>query len=306
MRVMLILAALAVATESHATDAIALRDDFVAAQVRPPDDDIVFQYFTYWRNRNPNGVIELLSAGGVRLTVRRDALMRAALDGPGLYDRSELRESPAVQLPGGSAVWYRFSMRVPAEFPKNDTRFVAAQLKTSYRGFNDASPVFAIRFENRQLFATVEQSYDRRRDGDPRPAANGACPPGHGLAAFDGDDAPQLRVLLAKDASGLPPRRLRHYVVCTPATVVEHPAPLPGIGERPIDFLVFIKTGPAGRIELYADGKLTGVASGPFGDGDPRVKQYFKIGPYRDKADEPAALEFTHFRRGASRAEVSD
>jgi hypothetical protein len=303
---MVLLAALAATTEAYAADQVVLRDDFTTARFAQPTGDVEFAALTYLRDRNPNGLIEVLAGGGVRLTVKKDAYRLAKRGEGDLYDRAELREAKGAQLPAGSAVWYRFSMRVPPEFPRSDTRLVAAQLKASYAGFDDVSPAFAIRIENRQIFATVEQSYDRRRDGATLPADRGACPAGHALAAAHGADSPQLRVLLAADGKGPPPRHRPLYAVCARGAIVENPQPLPIITERPIEFLIFIRTGSAGRVELYADGRLSGVATGRFGDGDPGTKQYFKIGPYRDKADEPAALEFTGFRRGVSRQEVSD
>jgi hypothetical protein len=81
---------------------------------------------------------------------------------------------------------------------------------------------------------------------------------------------------------------------------------LPAVGNGWMELTLFIRTGRAGRVELHADGRPVAAVTGALGDANPRERQYFKIGPYRNKAAEPAAMEFARFRRGAVRADLDD
>ena len=292
---------------ASALEAGGLRDDFRPPVVMQPSGDLVFDGLVYWRNRNPNGEIDWdgSTPGVVRLGVRKGAYEAATAGGGAVADRSELREANARQQPSGTPVWYRFGLRIPADFPDTPNRFVAAQMKAPFADVDAASPVLAIRVENRRLFATVEQSYDAAANAPPIPVVDGRCPTGTALASrHDSAEYPQIRVLLATSPDGLPPRRLSEYVVCTPVAQVETFGPLPAVGDGWIELTLFIQTGRQGRIELYADGRPVAAVTGALGDANPRERQYFKIGPYRNKAAEPAALEFRRFRRGATQPDL--
>lgn len=292
---------------ASALEAGGLRDDFRPPIVTQPSGDLVFDGLVYWRNRNPNGEIDWTGSGPgvVRLGVRKGAFEGATAGGGAVADRSELREANARQLPSGTPVWYRFGLRVPADFPDTPNRFVAAQMKAPFADVDAASPVLAIRIENRRLFATVEQSYDAAADPPPVPPVDGRCPAGTALASrHDSPEYPQIRVLLATSPDGLPPRRSSEYVVCTPGAQVETFEKLPAVDDGWIELTLFIRTGRQGRIELYAAGRPVASVTGALGDANPRERQYFKIGPYRNKAAEPAAIEFRRFRRGATRADL--
>jgi hypothetical protein len=299
--------AVALASTATALDDRTLREDFRPPTVTRPSGDVVFDGLVYWRNRNPNGEIDWTGAGpgAVRLGVRKGAFEGATAGGGAVADRSELREANARQLPSGTPVWYRFALRVPPDFPDTANRFVAAQMKAPFADVDASSPVFALRIENRRLFATVEQSYDAATDPPPVPAVDGRCPAGTALASrHDSPEYPQIRVLLATGPDGLPPRRTSEYVVCTPGARVETFGELPILGDGWMELTVFIHTGREGRIELHADGRPIAIAIGALGDANPRERQYLKIGPYRNKAVEPAAIEFTRFRRGEARPDL--
>lgn len=296
--------AVSLASAATALDDRTIREDFRTPIVTRPSGDIVFDGLVYWRNRNPNGEIDWTGAGpgAVRLGVRKGAYEEATAGGSAVADRSELRETNSRQLPSGTPVWYRFSLRVPPDFPDTANRFVTAQMKAPFADVDAASPVFALRIENRRLFATVEQSYDAATDRPPVPAVEGRCPAGTALASrHDSPEYPQVRVLLATGPDGLPPRRRSEYVVCAPGSRVETFGPLPAVGDGWMDLTVFIRTGRDGRIELHADGRPVATVVGALGDANPRERQYFKIGPYRNKAAEPATIEFRRFRRAATR-----
>lgn len=263
--------------------------------------DVVFGGLTWRRNNNPNGEQSPIEGGGLRLTVRKGAY-EAARNGEGhLHDRSEMRESRDRYLPPGTPVWYAVSMRATPDVPRSPGRLVIMQLKTPYAGHEDASPALALRLEDRRLFATVEQLLLPGQAKRLVPAVDGRCPPGMALASpHVGSDTPQLRVLLAVEATGLPAHRLPQYRMCTPFVSVVPGAPIPPLGMDWIDVRVFVQTGLAGRIELWANGVHIASAVGPFGDADPKGQQYFKFGPYRDKAKETLSLDFARFRRAGS------
>ena len=299
--------AVSLASAATALDDRTIREDFRTPIVTRPSGDIVFDGLVYWRNRNPNGEIHWTGdePGVVRLGVRKGAFEKATAGGGAVADRSELREANARQLPSGTPVWYRFALRVPPDFPDTSNRFVAAQMKAPFAGVDAASPVFALRVENRRLFASVEQSYDAATDPPPVSAVDGRCPARMALASrHDSPEYPQIRVLLATGPAGLPPHRAGEYVVCTPGARVEIFGKLPAVGNGWMELTVFIRTGRDGRIELHADGRPIATVTGALGDANPWERQYFKIGPYRNKAAEPAAIEFTRFRRGGTRADL--
>lgn len=114
-----------------------------------------FHPLTFERDANPNGLSpEVRYADGgsaVTLAVRAGAYPFATRGEPGKCDRCELRDPV---LPMAVESWHAFSMRIPADFPKVDARFVAAQIKsTEYE-----RPIFALRIRKRTLFATVHRA----------------------------------------------------------------------------------------------------------------------------------------------------
>jgi len=269
--------------------------------------DVVFGGLTWRRDNNPNGELEPVAGGGLRLTVRRGAYETAKSGEGHLYDRSEMRESRDRYLPPGTPVWYAVSMRAPPDLPRSQGRLVVMQLKAPYAGHDDASPAFALRLEDRHLFATVEQLMLPGQAEHLVPAVDGHCPTGMALAAQHTDsDTPQLRVLLAVDGDGLPAHRKPQFRVCTPFVTVQSGAPLPPLDTGWIDVRVFVQAGTAGRVGLWLNGTHVASASGPFGDADPKGQQYFKFGPYRDKADETLSLDFARFRRAEAPDRLDD
>jgi hypothetical protein len=269
--------------------------------------DVVFGGLTWRRDNNPNGELGPADGGGLRLTVRKGAY-ETARNGEGhLHDRSEMRESRARYLPPGTPVWYAVSIRATPDLPRSPGRLVILQLKTPYAGHEDASPALALRLEDRRLFATVEQLLLPGQADRLVPAVDGRCPPGMALASpHVGSDTPQIRVLLAVEATGLPSHRVPQYRMCTPFVTLVPGVPLPPLGMDWTDVRVFTQTGLAGKVELWVNGVYIASATGPFGDADPKGQQYFKFGPYRDKAEETLSLDFARFRRAGSAEGLGD
>jgi len=125
--------------------------------------DIVYGPMTFFRNRNPNGLLPELHPepdGGppsLRLAVARDAYPNATEGDPEKNDRCELRDS---KLPLGTPVWYSFEMRAAPEFPVADARCVCAQIKAPYYDADGGSPLFALRIDRGRYLATIEHLYE--------------------------------------------------------------------------------------------------------------------------------------------------
>lgn len=263
-----------------------------------------FAGLSYRGDNNPGGEFSLVP-GGIRLTVRPGANPDAKRGEGGLYDRSELRELRRLYLKPGTPVWYRFAMRTDPALKQSVIRFVAFQMKTSFLAYDDAHPVFAMRIEGGRLFATLEVLSDPARPVATSLVGPGGCPAGTALGRLDEPAAPQVAVLFALDAAGLPQHRTAQFDRCVDQVTVQQVAPLPSPESGWIDFELFLQTGPGGAAELHANGQLIATAKGPFGDGNPAGDQYLKLGPYRDKEATTAWLEFARFRRGATRADVA-
>jgi len=290
-------------TAAGAADVAPIVEEFA----QPPSvkgKEATFTGLSFRGDNNPGGEFSLVP-GGIRLTVRPGANPDAKRGEGELYDRSELREVRRLYLKPGTPVWYRFAMRTDPALKQSVIRFVAFQMKTSFLAYEDAHPVFAMRLEGGRLFATLEALSDPARPVATTPAGPGGCPAGMALGRLEEPATPQVGVLFAIDAAGLPPHRTGQFDRCVAQVTVRQVAPLPSPDTGWIDFELFLRTGPDGAAELHANGQLIATANGAFGDGKPGGDQYLKLGPYRDKEATTAWLEFARFRRGATRADVA-
>ena len=299
-----------------------------------PDFDTGPLRFT--RNHCQNGMVPriIAAADGGKAIVLEVGRGKYALEWPYdlddlNYERCELREAKEHPTKLGTHSFYGFSLRVPENFPKRELRCVIAQIKMPYEDTNLPSPCFALRIDNGQLVATIEHLYEFDDPVDhgylSDPLASGICQTGAVLAQvhhnFDRDSPDyclQMRALLATDATGLPPHLLaQDFTHCTSGVKIATRGFLPPADGRWSDFIVEIypsgQKNVDGGLRLYVDGCLIALAQGEFGlpqasaTGD-FAQQYFKIGPYRNLADnwglEPAGIEVRHLRRGSNLVEV--
>ncbi|MES2906814.1 MAG: heparin lyase I family protein [Pseudomonadota bacterium] len=270
-----------------------IRENF-RSPVTQANGDIIFGDLIFMRQHNPDGMAEK-TKDGVRLTIRKNSYPLDTEDAKE-NQRAELLEVQKQYLKPGQPVSYSWRMRASGDVPKNKNRFMVAQFKSLYGDNESPSPLFALRVENGQYFATIEQSYGAGYK-KAIPAKNGLCTEGSpATERVEGGD--QLTVLFAKDEKGFATKKWSK--LCAPETRVENFNPLPKLNEKWVDFKLNIQAGPKGRIEFYANGKLVARAAGPFGDLKSDVvynKQYFKLGPYRDREDATASLEYANFYR---------
>lgn len=320
------------------TDPLAYQIDIAHPQVH---GDVGYGAMTFLRDKNPNGWPPTLHSDDdrgpwLRLAVQKDAYLGATGGSPETNDRCELRDG---KLPLGTPVWYAFEMRAEEGFPVVDARCVCAQIKAPYYDADGGSPLFALRIDRSRYVATIEHLYEtcdvRFENG--REVSRyvtpyrgpGSC--GSGVRAFDhhvfgnakGDFKElQVRALLATGSRGLPDHLEAEFGSCTSLVGVEQNSRLPDrIGEwsrflvrvaptgvKGEDGILQLLVGPEGRERLIA------TARGEFGhagDADPQIntgpppgsgRQYFKIGPYRDKlriwGPDPAAIHVRNIRRG--------
>ena len=183
--------------------------DLDAAPMRK-DDDLAYAGMAFYRERNPDGempvIVEQPGHGrAIRLTVRRDAYPHATSEGSEnvLRDRCELRDA---RIPLGTEVWYGFSLRVPADFPRVFARFVCAQMKAPYDVSGDGSPLFALRIENGRFLATIEQLFEPGDWTSVTPLGPQGCAPDRGRALDH----------LRRPVTRRPARRRRRHGVSDP------------------------------------------------------------------------------------------
>jgi hypothetical protein len=189
-------------------------------------------------------------------------------DGRDKSERSEMWEASAHSLDYGAEVWYGFSFRISGEVSaSNEKRLVIGQWKQS----GGRSPIVAQRFKNRIFHISAE---------------SGSC-----------------RVLLAKAAGTLPDGN--RY--CRPEEVklkILLSKELPDPFGRWVDMVYHLKSGPAGLVEVWANGQPVVRAAGLVGYPDDGKIQYFKFGPYRAPVPYVTTAHLDNFTRGGSFREV--
>lgn len=313
--------------------------DIAYGNLRPGGGE--FSKLTFYRNRSPNGFRPELCPEGeggpsLRLAVARDAYLDAPDGDYERCDRCELRD-PKLDL--GTPVWYSFEIRADPAFPVIDARCVCAQIKAPYYDDNNGSPLFALRIDRGRYFATVEHMYEIKdteiRDGSEisrhvTPYSGG--PTGGKARAYDhhvfGNTARdfkelQVRAILAGDPRPLPEHIENQFRWSTDLVKTTPGKPLPDnifawqrftVQVAPTDrkdedgvlrLLWFNSASGEDEIIVTAVGEFghTGYPD-PNNDGpSPGTgKQYFKIGPYRDKINiwdsRPAAIYVRNIRRG--------
>lgn len=300
--------------------------------------DIGYGALTFLRNNNPNGLSPTLhSDDGVgpwlRLAVRKDAYTKATAGAPDRNDRCELRDG---KVPLGTPVWYSFDIRAEPGFPIVEARCVCAQIKAPYDDDDGVSPLFALRIDRGRWVATVEALYEPTDVA----FANGqeisthvtrlygsSCTGATTVRALDHHTFPnnpkdykelQVRALLATDARGLPPHLESEFAWCTDLAKVTTAGALPDdifawsrftVRVAPttvkdadgiLELAVTDLRGSEERLVATATGEFGFVGLGGAADGGRR--QYFKIGPYRDKwliwGAETAAIHVRNIKRG--------
>jgi hypothetical protein len=274
----------------------------------------------------------------LRLAVARDAFTTATEGDPTRCDRCELRDD---KLPLGTPVWYSFELRAEREFPLVDARCVCAQIKAPYYDDDGGSPLFALRIDRGRYLATVEHLYevndvDFVNGSEVARYVKPYAGPGAVIDAVRALDHHifgnsirdfkelQVRALLATDPQGLPPHLNDDFRWCTSLVKLKQGIPLPNDIHQWSRFTVRVAPTSIkdedGIVQLLVADPQTGQdqmvaeATGEFGhagDPDPRTntgpspgtgKQYFKIGPYRDKlaiwGKDTAAIHVRNMRRG--------
>jgi hypothetical protein len=281
-----------------------LSEEFERPPVETKAGDLLYRDFVFWRDRNPNGMAQSLRResgsrpGALRLGVAPGLYAQARRGDAHLCDRAELREAPERQLAYGTPVWYGFSLRLPEANSGLARRVVVAQVKSPATHLSDPSPIFALRLAKGRLHATIEFERTPGDDGRFRPRLGEACEAGWVPAYLHRDG--QVRVMVASGKAGAPaPASHAH---CTDAVAVEALAVLPRASKRWVDLVVHVSPGPGGdgRVAIYADGKLVAQAVGRIGHRMEAGRQFFKIGPYRDRDSTALAVDIDSLRRGSS------
>lgn len=189
-------------------------------------------------------------------------------------ERAELWEPANRRLPFGTEVWYGFSMRVDGTVEPDDRRrLVIGQWKQA----GGKSPFVAQRFGNRNFHITFQQ------DGP----GGAEC---RVLLAYQNEPAPQPDSI--DQTTGQP---------CRSGVTVQRFGPLPSPFGAWTDLVYHVKgsAGTDGVLEVWANGALVARATGRIGYAE-GGKQYFKFGPYRDRAPYATAAAIDSFARGDS------
>jgi len=313
--------------------------DIGYGNVQPNGD---YRKMTFYRNRSPNGLTPELYPepnGGppLKLAVARDAYLDATDGDYERCDRCELRD-PKLRL--GTPVWYSFEIRADRDFPVIDARCVCAQIKAPYYDEDNGSPLFALRIDRGRYFATVEHMYEIKdteiiNGSEVSTYVTPYAGPGSadaGVRALDhhvfGNTARdfkelQVRAILATDLRPLPGHIEESFRWCTDLVKVTPGRSLPDDIYSWHRFT--IQVAPTnikdedGVLRLLwfnpdsGEDEIVATAVGEFGhtgypdpDNDGPLpgtgRQYFKIGPYRDKITiwdcRPAAIYVRNIKRG--------
>jgi len=253
----------------------------------------------------------------LRLAVQKGAYTRASGGSPTTNDRCELRDG---KLDLGTPVIYSFELRAEPDFPVVDARCVCAQIKAPYYDLDNGSPLVALRIDRGRYIATIEHLYEPKdapiKNGSERSIYltpyHGSCA-GDAARAFDHHVFPndrgdfqelQVRAVLATDADGIPPHLEAEFTFCTTGVKVTRQSPLPADIHEWWQFSIAVaptakkdedgvlqlfvgKRGETPRLVATARGELghAGYPDAAINTGPPpgEGKQYFKLGPYRDK-----------------------
>ncbi|WP_374382261.1 heparin lyase I family protein [Dongia sp.] len=216
---------------------------------------------------------------------------------PDEKERAEIWESFDFGPTFGDDLYYGFAMWIDRHSaPLDDgTRLVIGQWKARI----DDSPFIAQRFTGGYFHVTLDVDADR---------TNPATGRAYGcklLLAFDQAMAAKQSLTLQTPAicetkdggpSGLKPAK---------AIAIERLDYLPMPFDRWTDLVYRVKGGPDGLVEVWANGHQIARASGFVGHGGAEGQpQYFKFGPYRDKAAFATTVYLDNLARGDSFAAV--
>ncbi|MBZ8133169.1 heparin lyase I family protein [Afifella sp. IM 167] len=216
-------------------------------------------------------------------------------------ERAELWEAKDRQLPYGTPVWYRFSVRFAGGRPMADHRHVMAQWKrTVPKGVpGNSSPFLALRLREGKMFFTVETHL---LQGEKNPDGTTKFPcTGEEMAIWSRPYDAQSRGWVIAEA-GERPERKSEYDACTREISVKRYLPaLPEAEDGWFNFVVFVRPDPEGdgRIEIFVNEKHVASVTGKIGHRDLGPRQYFKFGPYRDADKGSWSLIYDDFARSA-------
>jgi hypothetical protein len=248
--------------------------------------------------------------------------------------RNEVRIHAKNQLPLGTRAWYGFSFKVDGRVARTGSiRTVIGQWKEQTGG----NPFVAQRYDNGVFHVTVQDNDSLRSCR--RAITAGADAAGQvfpeqspallGLAPEQRESEVKqqlLRQLNSENGNLLRKLSFEPEVKeadCETSLKIEAFDLLPDPYESWVDMAYMIFRDPQRKqseVEVYANGKLVGRASGPIGNHDAGGKQYFKFGIYGDLCSfDPEVLRdknvsicrvgemniyIDNFRRGTSREEA--
>ena len=229
--------------------------------------------------------------------------------------RSEIgEEKNAHRSCFGDEIWYGLTI-TPDDVPADGVqRLVLAQAKRSVGGPNDkrearykaacaealsslnlvrpgdeqASPFFALRFEDDLLFFTAEADRTAGRTAPRRP--DDTCPDGF-LPMRVSAETGSMRILVASEGGALPRKfSAAHDDLgerrCTDALLrAQTPPPMARIDRaKGFALRVGLRAGPqgGGRLRILVDGVLVADVAGSIGPTLGGFMQYWKFGPYGD------------------------
>jgi hypothetical protein len=313
--------------------------DIGYGNVQPNGD---YRKMTFYRDKSPNGFPPTLhqepdGQPSLKLAVAKDAYLDATDGDYERCDRCELRD-PKLLL--GTPVWYSFEIRADQDFPIIDARCVCAQIKAPYYDEDNGSPLFALRIDRGRYLATVEHMYEIKDtqliDGSEVSTHvtrySGAGSIGAKVRALDhhvfGNTARdfkelQVRAILAVNSRPLPAHIEDAFRWCSDLVKVTPGKPLPDDIYSWQRFTIQVAPTNVkdedGVLRLLwfnpdsGEDEIVATAVGEFGhtgypdpDNDGPLpgtgRQYFKIGPYRDKIRiwgcRPAAIYVRNIKRG--------
>lgn len=216
---------------------------------------------------------------------------------PDEKERAEIWESFDFGPAFGDDLYYGFAMWIDrCSAPQgDDTRLVIGQRKAPI----DDSPFIAQRFTGGYFHVTLDVDSDRTDPATGRPYG---CKL---VLAFERALAEKQSLTLqsapACEARQDAPTDLQP----AKAIAIQRLDFLPSPFDHWVDLVYHVKGGPNGIVELWADGRKVARATGYVGhQGAVGQPQYFKFGPYRDKASFATTVYLDNLARGDSFAAV--
>lgn len=234
-------------------------------------------------------------------------------------ERAELWEADPLVLSFGTEVWYRFAMYVDPRIPDTDVnRLVVGQWKQS----GGHSPILAQRFKGRRFTITIEQDFEQPllykgidecriliAHDAPYPQSTSAIVdfPRTTWLTEPASNGGLLTAAVAHTRSDSIRSEVARAHPCAQDIEVTPLGLLPDPFGKWVTMLYHFRPGldGSGLLEVWADGQPVAKATGRIGFHDPPdSRQYFKYGPYRNRAPYSTQAMLARFARGATRADV--